>query len=68
MPKQKYIETTCYFFISICLMLVTFIKLFICVPTFAAYISEFLLSYFYGGSKWLNIFYQYDGNCMLKII
>ena len=23
-------------------------------------------TYFYKSSKWLNIFYQYDGNCVLK--
>ena len=53
----------CYFFISIYLMLVMNIKLSLCVLTFA----EFWLSlYSHSDSKWSNIFYQYDGNCVLK--
>ena len=49
-------------------MLVMYIKDFLCVLTFVAYLCEFLLSFFfYSGSKWSNILYQYDGNFELKI-
>ena len=35
--------------------------------TYFCNIPEFLLSYFlYNGSKWSNIFHQYDGNCVLR--
>ena len=44
-----------------------YIKPFLCVLTFAAYLCEFLLSLrFYSGSKWLNICYKYNGNRVLK--
>ena len=47
-------------------MLMMYIKLFVCVLSFAACLCEFLLGlFFYSGSKWSNIFCQY-GNCVLR--
>ena len=66
MQKQKYIETILFLYLN--LFHACDVYQLRCVPTFAAYISEFFLSYFYRGSKWSNIFYQYDGNRVLKII
>ena len=62
-PQYINTQKVSYFFIAICLTLVTYIKLFLCVLTFATYLCAFLLNlFFYNGSKWSNISYQCDGN------
>ena len=57
MPIHKYIEILLFLY-----LISMYIKPFLCVLIFAAYMCGFLLSFIYGGSKWSNIFYQYDGN------
>ena len=62
MPIHKYIEILLFLY-----LISMYIKPFLCVLIFAAYMCGFLLSFIYGGSKWSNIFYQYDGNWVKKI-
>ena len=48
-------------------MLVMYIEIFLCVLLLHTCVNSYKFI-FYSGSKWLNICYQYDGNCVLHYL